>query len=37
MMLAQDDLFQAPNIEWFHLSPIIALISGALVLLSWVR
>lgn len=33
MMLAQDDLFQAPNIEWFHLSPIIALISGALVLL----
>ncbi len=33
MMLAQDDLFQAPNIEWFHLSPIIALVSGALLLL----
>ena len=32
-MLAQDDFFLAPGIEWFHLGPVIALVSGALVLL----
>ena len=33
MMIAQDDFFLAPDIQWMHLSPIIALVSGALLLL----
>jgi len=33
MMLAQDSSFLAPEIEWLHLGPVIALVSGALVLL----
>ena len=33
MMIAQDDFFLAPEIEWMHLGPIIALVSGALLLL----
>ncbi len=32
-MIAQDDVFLAPDVEWYHLSPIIALVSGALLLL----
>lgn len=32
MMFGQSD-FSAPGVEWFHLSPVIALVAGALVLL----
>ena len=32
-MFAQDSDFIAPDVEWFHLSPIIALVGGALFLL----
>ena len=32
-MFAQDDVFLAPDIEWLHLGPIIALVSGAMLLL----
>ncbi|MAT03931.1 MAG: NADH-quinone oxidoreductase subunit N [Acidimicrobiaceae bacterium] len=32
-MLAQDTFFTAPDIEWWHLSPILALVGGALFLL----
>ena len=32
-MLAQDTFFTAPEIEWWHLSPILALVGGALFLL----
>ena len=31
MLLAQE--FTAPPVEWWHISPIIALVSGALLLL----
>lgn len=33
MMIAQDDFFLAPDIQWMHLGPIIALVGGALLLL----
>jgi NADH-quinone oxidoreductase subunit N len=32
-MIAQDGFFVSPGVEWFHLSPIITLVSGALFLL----
>jgi NADH-quinone oxidoreductase subunit N len=32
-MIAQDGFFLAPGVEWYHLSPIITLVSGALFLL----
>jgi len=32
-MLAQAEDFVAPGVEWWHLSPLIALVSGALLLL----
>ncbi len=32
-MFAQDDVFLAPDIEWLHLGPMIALVAGALLLL----
>ncbi|MCB0965777.1 MAG: NADH-quinone oxidoreductase subunit N [Ilumatobacter sp.] len=32
-MLAQDTFFTAPEIEWWHISPMLTLVGGALVLL----
>ena len=32
-MLAQDATFIAPEVQWWHVSPLIALVAGALFLL----